>query len=87
MRSITFSCLESDTMKPRGFFTIRAGVPVAALHRLIIGARIELLPGARIWVENESGTVHLSLEATEEAQPGLRWVEKSAVEFLPGIFG
>jgi hypothetical protein len=70
-----------------GIFHDPDGVPVAVLHKEIVGTQIRLLPGARILISNRSGTVHLTLTATTESQPGLRWMESNQGSFLPGIFG
>jgi hypothetical protein len=70
-----------------GIFYDPQGVPVAALHRQIIGFQIRLLPGAKIWIANRSGTLHLALTATEAPRPGLRWVQSNRTDLLPNLFG
>ncbi len=70
-----------------GTFYDPQGVPVAMLHRQLFGSQIRLLPGAKIWVADREGTLHLALTATDEPRPGLRWVETHEVELLPNAFG
>ncbi len=64
-----------------------SGVPVASLRREIIGSEIHLLPGAKISITNRSGTVHLTLTATDAPRGGLRWVQRDQEGILPNWFG
>ena len=70
-----------------GIFYDRDGVAVAALRKRFIGSEIHLLPGAKIWIADRSGTVRLTLAATEAPQEGLRWVQTDQAELLPNRFG
>lgn len=71
----------------KGIFYDPAGVPVAALRHEIFGSEIHLLPGAKIWITNRSGTVHLALSSTEAPRPGLRWMETDEPQIVPNLFG
>lgn len=70
-----------------GIFYDPYGVPVAALRRQFFGSQIRLLPGAKIWIADRSGTLRLALTATEAPRPGLRWVETNEVSLLSNLFG
>lgn len=70
-----------------GFFFDPEGILVAKMHRSVVGSGIRLEAGAKIYVTNQSGTVHLILSTTSKPRDGLHWVETNQVQFLPNIFG
>jgi hypothetical protein len=70
-----------------GVFYDSDGTPVAKIHREVIGSDIQLLAGTKIYVTNQSGTVHLVLSTSREPRAGLRWVETDQAILIPGRFG